>query len=410
MRIIILLLLCVPCGIPLEAQLLPEQQNQSTALSPFGLSAPPQFKAIRSKTRRLEKQKQIPGNLAILTDQDFLFLFPASKNEDRNYTQGTSFTYSHPNLMRFVLFYPHRKLLQWTGFQRYGSSLSLGGTAFTPRIIDSSKPVIGDRPFAFLLYLSAAASFKNAAPKLPVYHSLTLNIGLLGTNVGYAFQSYAHRQLVIGRPRDPIGWNTQISKGGSPTFLIDYNRFQPLTSTTFNRQLRKANPTGKTNFDLGWNAGASLGYYYRAYTSLFARLGWMRKDDQARWNGGWSSLTTASYQLINPDRPTRSRTWQGFLYTRLNATAMLRNTMLVGQGFKQEEYVLDGKDTKKLIYEWEWGFVIATETQRRRDKAARTMALVGRTVYRSPEFDTGIFPKRSHYYGSLGLLIPIITY
>ena len=51
-----------------------------------------------------------PGNFAIQIDQDFLFRFPFSKNEDRNYTQGTAFVYSQPDLIESFFFWPLKKL------------------------------------------------------------------------------------------------------------------------------------------------------------------------------------------------------------------------------------------------------------------------------------------------------------
>ncbi len=355
-----------------------------------------------------------PGTFSIQTDQDYLFRFPFSKNEDRNYTQGTSFVYSDIDLMKSFVFFPHRKIEKISRFIPYSASVALGGTAFTPRIIDSSAPVIGDRPFAFLIYFSTSATFRNQKVKkgngkiIEVYNSFTFNYGVFGTNIGYAFQSFAHKNLVKGRPTDPKGWNNQVSKGGAPALLFEYNRFRPLISwpssseSSFNK---------RSVFDLGWNIGGSVGYYDRIYTGLYTRLGHLKNENQARWNSGWSSLTGASYEKLNPgvSKEKFMRILEAFLYAKVNTTLMFRNAMLVGQGFKHSDYTLKPEWTNIGLYEFEWGAVIAFEYKKkcRVGEQGKTWAIQGRTVYRSPEFDSHIFPERWHYFGSLGLMFPL---
>jgi hypothetical protein len=365
-----------------------------------GIQSAPTFKKI--------KQERIPGSLSFMTDQDFFFdALNKSKNQDRNYTQGTAFTYSHPNLMNSFLFWPQQKFDTWLDFEQYGSSISLAGTAFTPLDLDSTKPIVGDRPFSFLLYISTSATLKNIKYKLPRFHTLSINYGLFGTNIGYAFQTYAHKQLVTGRSKDPKGWNTQISKGGAPTLLIDYNRFQSLLEFP----KRKGTVGERGYFDLGWNLGGSVGYYHRVYTGLYMRAGLFKKESQARWNNGWSVLGGASYELETaPTGKKVTRSLETFFYTKVNFTGMLRNSMLVGQIIKESEYEMKYSWTKKLLAEWEWGFVFAWEKQKSRDRGPRTRSAFVRAVYRTPEFDSGIFPVRNHYFASAGIMGPLITY
>ncbi|TWI85010.1 uncharacterized protein DUF2219 [Lacibacter cauensis] len=391
------------CSFQLQAQ---EQAiNHTSAVS----ITEPASRYINIK-KQPPREIQIPATFSIQIDQDFLFRFPLTKNEDRNYTQGTAFIVSHPGLRKTWMFLPFKKIEELTGWEPYGSSIALGGTAFTPRIIDSSAPIVGDRPFAFLLYVSTSSTLKNQKKTkkgklIEVYNSFTINYGIFGTNIGYRFQSFAHKNIVKGRPTDPKGWNNQISKGGAPALLFDYNRFQPLLSAP----KTKGTIDDRSVFDLGWNLGASVGYYDRAYTGLYARLGHLRNRNQARWNGGFSSLASGSYEMAAPEKKkTRFKdVFEGFLYGRVNGTFMFRNAMLVGQGFKHSDYTLKPEWTNVGLYEFEWGFVLAFEYFKKGKTGPKTWAFQGRSIYRSPEFNSKLFPERWHYFGSVGLMFPL---
>ncbi len=410
-----------------------------------------------------------PGSFFIQTDQDYLFKFPASRNEDRNYTQGTCFIYSHKDLNDFFFFWPIKKIGEFdANFTPYSSSVAVGGTAFTPLIIDSVNPIVGDRPFAFLIYLSTSTSFhkqksvtrrryyciekkcakyesegkkltkcqeKKCAklddpsftPYKPVdiFHTFTINYGMFGTQLGYEFQSFAHKHLVPGRPEDPKGWNTQISLGGVPTLLLEYNRFRPL----FNLYpCKKAKDIGRNILDAGWNLGGSVGYYDRLFTGLYGRVGYLKDGNQARWNGGWASLNSASFQFRdnNDNRyedceslkkkekcKCKTRNFlknvpEIFAYGRINTTFMFRNSMLVGQRiYRNNQYMMDKRWPNTTLFEFEWGGVIAFDKKRKGDEGISSWAIQFRSVYRSPEFDSKIFDPRWHYFGSLGVLFSV---
>jgi hypothetical protein len=410
------LLICCFFVQQLQAQELNSSANTQVAPASYNVAAPITNTAV-IRYAGIKKQDLneivIPASFSIQIDQDFLFRFPLTKNEDRNYTQGTAFVVSHPGLRKTWMFKPFKKVEDLTGWEPYGSSVALGGTAFTPRIIDSSAPIVGDRPFAFLLYISTSSTLKNQKKTkkgklIEVYNSFTINYGVFGTNIGYKFQSFAHKNIVKGRPTDPKGWNNQISKGGAPALLFDYNRFQPLLSFP-----KRANTTidDRSVFDLGWNLGASVGYYDRAYSGFYARLGHLRNRNQARWNGGFSSLASGSYEMANPGEEKKKnkfmQVFEGFMYGRANGTLMFRNAMLVGQGFKHSDYTLKPEWTNVGLYEFEWGFVIAFEYFKKGKTGPKTWAFQGRSIYRSPEFNSKLFPERWHYFGSVGLMFPL---
>lgn len=359
-----------------------------------------------------------PGTFTILTDQDFLYFTPSSKNEDRNYTQGTAFIYSNLALLESPFYFPLKKIGDYTNrivrkkgrplCKAVNSSFAIGGTAFTPRIIDSINPIVGDRPFAFLFYVSTSATYvrnktferRNKTKTIGIYHTYTINYGMFGTNLGYEFQSFAHKHIVKGRPTDPKGWNTQIGKGGSPTMLLEYNRFRPLVSFPAAKLL---NNSDRSLIDLGWNFGGSVGYYDRIFNSLYARIGLLKRDNQAKWNGCFSQLNNAAYEKIRSDR-----FWDKveiFGYGKFTSTFMLRNAMLVGQRWNSGEYRLNPDWTKTGIFEFEWGAIMSFEYLHKGEP--RSWAILFRQFMRSPEFNSKIFPVRTHYFGSLGVIIPV---
>lgn len=354
-----------------------------------------------------------------IIDQDFFYLSP-SKNEDRNYTQGTSFTISDNTLYNTLLFAPFKgynnlraKIIKRKSVNSVMSSLSLLGTAFTPRIIDSVSPIIGDRPFAFLL----ATSFNNInriGDKFghgSNYEAITFNVGLIGTDIGYDFQSFAHINIVKGRPADPIGWNTQISKGGKFTLLLNYERIK-----FFSLFPSKTQGWG---IDGSINLGGSFGYYDRAYLVTYIRLGYLNQFNMPNWAFFGNALATASKNStpINPDTSlsnlNKKRKYEGcelFGFARMTNNFMFRNSLLVGQRYVNDDiYTLKNNWTNIFFYDIDFGiaFGLYWIKNPNEDAKHKFLRVIYKNTIRSPEFDSGIFARRSHYFGSIGFQISI---
>lgn len=182
------------------------------------------------------------GNFEIDIDQDWFldFMIPGT-NEDRNYTQGTAFTYTKYDLGEAVLFLPlnlfHRLLFRGSikdHIVKQPASVSLGVTAFTPRkLADSLNPVIGDRPFANVVFLRTAYRYYNTKTKFFTTNSFAY--GIIGSNIGNTFQSFAHKSIVVGRPTN-IGWQYQISDGGRPSFLFSHESLRSVIETEAKHQ------------------------------------------------------------------------------------------------------------------------------------------------------------------------------
>ena len=375
------------------------------------------FKLILLTTHYVKGQDE--RSFTIITDQDFFYISP-SKNEDRNYTQGTSFTFSDDKMYNTVLFSPFKgyNILRSKIFKRKSvnpvmTSVSLLGTAFTPRIIDSISPIIGDRPFAFLL----ATSFNNVnriGDKFghgSNYEALTLNIGLLGTDIGYDFQSFAHTHIVPGRPADPIGWNTQISKGGKFTMLINYERIK-----FFSLIPSKIQGFG---IDGSVNLGGSLGYYDRAYIGTYIRFGYINQYNMPNWAFFGNSLATAnknSHQIdslpssVNSKKKRKFEGVELFGFTRITTNFMFRNSLLVGQRYVHDDiYALESSWANLFFYDIDFGmaFGIYWIKNPNDDAKHKYLRILYKNTFRSPEFDSDLFPKRAHYFGSIGLQFSI---
>lgn len=119
--------------------------------------------------------------LSVAVDNDGLF------STDREYTSG--------------LF---ARISQVKPDTAYSYSLELGSQIWTPKGIDSARPLVEDRPYAGLLYLQARLNYQQ--PNFVLKNALML--GTVGPN-SYAedIQSYAHENIGSAMPN---GWDYQI--------------------------------------------------------------------------------------------------------------------------------------------------------------------------------------------------------
>lgn len=155
-------------------------------------------------------------------------------------------------------------------------SWSLANTNFTPFDITDPSPITDDRPYASLLYLSVGSTNQVGS----VVRETGIEVGLLGTNIGYVGQAAIHRACCKDRP--PRGWDNQIGDGGAPAFLYRTRWSQPLIP----RQ-----PFGSGAFEASWSYGANLGYYARVLGGLSLAYGATPRDlNDLRQVGGDAAL------------------------------------------------------------------------------------------------------------------------
>lgn len=222
---------------------------------------------------------QVPDRASFSIDNDMWGL-PRS---DENYTMGVAYTRhlkKRPDDSVFrALFLVHDFVGETFELARGVEekvTWSLASTNFTPLEIGESAPIRGDRPYASLLYLGVGSSSQidNAVRETGV------EIGVLGTNIGYAVQTAIHRACC--KDRLPRGWDNQIGDGGSPTFLY---------RTRWSRPLVARLSVGSGAFEALWSYGANLGYYTRLLGGLSLAYGATPRDlDDLRHVGGDTSL------------------------------------------------------------------------------------------------------------------------
>lgn len=152
---------------------------------------------------------------ALSFDNDILV--PSSRDQD--YTYGVSISASGRGIAEGFGFI-HRPLSALNqrlgGFDHGTSSLNhsveFGIYGFTPEDLSVAIPNQDDRPYASMLYLSAAQEQPGARENV-VWRS-ALTIGVLGLEIAGQLQNEVHRQI---NSQIAEGWQHQVSAGGEPT-------------------------------------------------------------------------------------------------------------------------------------------------------------------------------------------------
>lgn len=198
--------------------------------------------------------------IGLYFDQD---LFALGLNEDRDYTTGVAMEFFWQK--RGI--YPMDKAVLWMG-RRLGvldektsteRSFMIGSINYTPDNLRATEPVLDDRPYASLIYLSNKHVYADHDSAI----GLDLRVGLLGTSIAREVQQALHeawRDLADDtEPVDPKGWDHQISNGGEPTvgFRLAYSKLLAESSGGWD-------VAGISSVSVGYQTNASLGLAVRA--------------------------------------------------------------------------------------------------------------------------------------------------
>jgi hypothetical protein len=178
---------------------------------------------------------------------------------DRYYTQGVALDVFHPALQHAPLMFLLPGLPD--GERSYG--LDLRYTTFTPSRLDSTPPIIGDRPFANYVFLGHELVSRDPARGLTL--TAEFDAGMIGQGTGAeGGQKWLHK---IIRDSPPLGWSNQIRND----VLLDY-------------YLRLEKTVQSLPFeDLTVGGDATLGTVYdNASAEATFRLGRISREDKFR--------------------------------------------------------------------------------------------------------------------------------
>ena len=164
-------------------------------------------------------------------------------------------------------------------------ALSFGLLIFTPSDLRDREPVIGDRPYASLFFLSAGRRYVTADGSTAYDSSFT--VGALGLAAARAVQDVLHDATGSIRPE---GWGHQISSGGEPTALYSIAR-EALLGEVLDR--------GTTRADVKWTLAASAGTVTEGSLALNARWG--------RIASPWWAFTPEQSTYVDNPRPAPPR-------------------------------------------------------------------------------------------------------
>jgi lipid A 3-O-deacylase len=282
--------------------------------------------------------------------------------------------------------------------------MPLGQNLYTPKNIDSSQLLVGDRPYGAYLYTGIEYHAGNAS----VYHGIELDVGATGPiALGRETQTRVHEILGIHTPK---GWANQIR--GEPGVELQYEQRRVFLKGTVCNDYRI--------FDLVPHAGLSVGNImtYGA-AGATVRIGlnlpetWPTRIPGTFTDAKAQALQSAALaavraamdagtnatnegvgaRAVRPERPApasqdgdpAARRWyELYLIGAIEERAVLRNIFLDGNTFDQGYHVT--KNTS--VFDYDIGVV------------ARVFWLTVsyRRITRSPEFSPGDIP---HRFGSI---------
>lgn len=199
----------------------------------------------------------------------------------------------------------------------------LGAAAFTPRDIEAQQPILNDRPFASLIYMTGKRHVQ-----LSERHAATtsVTIGWLGSSLVGDFQDSLHE--VLGA-RDPGGWDNQISDGGEPTVRLTHER----------KWLGGDHQLAGQRVQWLARASGSVGYLTGGHIGLTGRWG--------RFDSPWWRYHTAPTGFGDRTTPVPGARGEWFLFA--SATLGLRgyDAFLQGQ-FRDSAVTVDADDIDRM--------------------------------------------------------------
>lgn len=288
--------------------------------------------------RSLPYEEPERSSWALAVDNDILAL----GGKDQDYTYGLNITYTGHAAKEgwYSLDAPLAWLDSALGFDHLSPvgvskhSIEAGMFGFTPNDIEVAEPLVGDRPYASLVY------WANSRERLDIHHRVawksTLAVGFLGLDLVGDAQNEIHSLVGANTAR---GWSHQVSNGGEPTARYTVARQQHLT-TLFN------------NLEIKSTVQGSVGYLTEASWSLSVRGG--------RYHTAWSSFNPELVSYGEKSSYTNSglSVDEHYFWGGVSLKARAYNAFLQGQ-FRDSEVTLERDQLRTLLVEAWLGYTIA---------------------------------------------------
>ncbi len=278
-------------------------------------------------------------------------------NEDRNYTQGGEFALNSPRLACFIRGKIEDAELH-TKIDNYRSPLSyqepskifLRYAAFSPDDLRQKDPIIGDRPYASVVWLGL--NFNWLDQQEYTRQSWEFSLGMMGIpGLAEGIQTAIHKPQNENNtkpPYNPEGWSNQVSEGGEPTLLLSYSKKNLVTKTALVEESSNNNPANVKKFrgQLTKTFNVDLGHVVQGGLGLEFRLG---KLDLRNWyinpSRNVDAMAVAGGPFASRANHLRQDSfWEIYFYGDARASIMLYNGSLHGQ-FRSSAYTLPWKET-----------------------------------------------------------------
>ncbi|NOR43511.1 MAG: DUF2219 family protein [Gammaproteobacteria bacterium] len=204
-------------------------------------------------------------------------------------------------------------------------SVQYGLISFTPEDITATQPVLDDRPFASLLFISNTELTVHVAEDRAYRSSLSL--GLLGLKLASEIQSGIHH--IVGA-NGTNGWDNQISAGGEPTAMLTLSAQDKQSSTE--------------NYQISTHLEANAGYS----TDVNAGLNWR----WGRLNTPWWSFNPSHHEYIT-SAATSIRGMAGskpefYIFAGVNIKYRFYSSLLQGQ-FRDSVHTLSHDEIEQTL-------------------------------------------------------------
>lgn len=204
-------------------------------------------------------------------------------------------------------------------------NVQYGVIFITPDDITATEPILDDRPFASLFFLTSTELTFSAGSDV-AYRS-GFSLGILGLDLAGEIQKGLHH--VTGSD-DANGWGNQISAGGEPTAKLTYSAQYKISASG--------------NHQASTYVEGNIGYS----TDFNAAVNWR----WGRLNTPWWSFNPSHYDYIAlpaaSARGIQGSSPEVYLFAGFDIKYRLYNSMLQGQ-FRQSAHTLSRGEIEPLL-------------------------------------------------------------